>query len=239
MLQDLIFCDTLGGFDVHVVLSHLLQLGGFHEKLHWKSWKRRESKTSESKITLKKYIYKWLTLLSHVITLYLSPSPLEFRKYLLISWVRTDTGLLTFWRTTTTTTTTKSCKSTEVYFFISLKFCYSLFCSGRFVHLYVEIVQDGNKLLFFVRNDMAWKRKDKQFWILDFKKTVSLFKQEMVFKILKHSIKWCYLRKNHHRQQNKKQIKIQQQWQKDLSIRLSIGPLYLSWLSVYKSLTHL
>lgn len=31
-------------------------------------------------------------------TLYLSPSPLEWRKYLLISWVRTDTGLSTFYK---------------------------------------------------------------------------------------------------------------------------------------------
>lgn len=30
------------------------------------------------------------------ITLYLSPSPLECRKYLLISWVRIDTGLFTW-----------------------------------------------------------------------------------------------------------------------------------------------
>lgn len=93
MLLHFIFCDMLGGFDVDKVLSHLFKLCSFHKKLNNKNkhLPKKKKKSLEVDFDLK----IWSCIITRQ-TLYLSPSPLEWRKYLLISWVRTDTGLLTF-----------------------------------------------------------------------------------------------------------------------------------------------
>lgn len=54
MLFNFILCDSLGGFDVDEVLSHLLQLGSFHKKLQegkTNKWINVQPKKSVSKFT--------------------------------------------------------------------------------------------------------------------------------------------------------------------------------------------
>lgn len=86
VLRHFIFGHMPGGFDVDKVLSHLFQLCGLHKKL---SQKKKVTSDANSLLNTEN------TKLQGKQTLYLSASPLECRKYLLISWVRTDTGLLT------------------------------------------------------------------------------------------------------------------------------------------------
>ncbi len=111
MLFNFILCDIFRGLYVDEVLFHLLQLGSFHKKLQegWEGkkiktkhkWKNTSKQRNQIKsVSVEPYKSSiWQNFIwkcSSIMTLYLSPSPFECRKYLLISWVRTDTGLLTF-----------------------------------------------------------------------------------------------------------------------------------------------
>lgn len=82
-------CDHFGLLDVDVIPLHLIQQGGFHEKLPQRRQKKKRPKCTsycESLASLS-------TATGPCSTLYLSASFLECRNCLLISWLRMDTGL--------------------------------------------------------------------------------------------------------------------------------------------------
>ncbi len=88
VLLHCILGQGLGLHDIGVIFFHLIKLSGLHEEL------KKMSKANFQVCIC----YKRNKCNKHTqsLTLYLSPSPLEWRKCLLISWVRIETGLSTW-----------------------------------------------------------------------------------------------------------------------------------------------